>query len=154
MTFIQIPPVTSWRDPVSTLSALPTGGNLTGDAIITQDTQTIYIWNGSAWVAASGGGGTVPSASIKTVSSSPYTVVSTDIYLLVNTGSAITINLPNPNTYRRLIIKDSTGTAFTNNITLHRNGSENIENLAADKTLAANYGSVTLWADGTNWWME
>jgi hypothetical protein len=57
-------PYANWRPPVSTLSALPTSGNQTSDAIVTQDTSTIYIWNGSSWVPVSGGGGSTSWGSI------------------------------------------------------------------------------------------
>jgi hypothetical protein len=46
-----------WKTPVSTASALPPVGNQSGDARITLDTDEIYIWNGSTWVEATGGGG-------------------------------------------------------------------------------------------------
>lgn len=66
--FIIIPPSgsPSWRNPVSTAVNLPANGNAIGDAIVTQDTSVIYIWNGVAWVTPSGGG-TVTSVSVSTV---------------------------------------------------------------------------------------
>lgn len=47
----------NWKEPVSTVSALPTVSNLDGDTRITLDTNTIYIWNNGQWNAISGGGG-------------------------------------------------------------------------------------------------
>jgi hypothetical protein len=54
------------------------------------------------------------------VTTTPYVVLTTDQYLGVNTSSlAITIELPNaPATGRTYTIKDSTGNAATNNITV------------------------------------
>jgi hypothetical protein len=95
----------------------------------------------------------IASASIVSVSSSPYSIASTDYILKVNTSSALQLNLPNPNLYRRIFVKDVTGSAGTNNITMHRNGSEKIENVAADKILSGNYGSWIFVSDGTDWWM-
>lgn len=46
----------TWRDPVSTATALPSTGML-GEVRVAQDTQINYTWSGSAWVAPSGGGG-------------------------------------------------------------------------------------------------
>lgn len=46
----------TWRDPVSTATALPSTGML-GEVRVAQDTQINYTWGGSAWVAPSGGGG-------------------------------------------------------------------------------------------------
>jgi hypothetical protein len=47
----------SWREPVATVLALPTNGNVLGDARIVLSTDVIYIWTGSAWVSSGGGGG-------------------------------------------------------------------------------------------------
>jgi hypothetical protein len=44
----------SWKQTVTTASSLPSVGNTTGDARIAQDTQVLYIWSGSAWVAEDG----------------------------------------------------------------------------------------------------
>lgn len=49
--YVNLPGEGSWRPPVATATALPPSGNTVGDAIITQDTDTIYVWNGTAWVA-------------------------------------------------------------------------------------------------------
>jgi len=46
---------TSWKDPVANLAALPATGNGLGDARVTQDTGTIWVWNGSAWLAPMAG---------------------------------------------------------------------------------------------------
>lgn len=39
----------TWKDPVADFASLPMAGNLPGDARITLDTFTLYVWNGSAW---------------------------------------------------------------------------------------------------------
>lgn len=53
------------------------------------------------------------------VTTSPYVVLTTDDYLSVNTASAITVQLPNaPGTGRVFYIKDRTGNAASNNITV------------------------------------
>lgn len=44
----------SWKPPVASVAALPTGGNTSGDARITKNTDDIYVWNGSAWVLVAG----------------------------------------------------------------------------------------------------
>lgn len=61
-TYLSLPPV-SWRNPVPTASALPLTGNQPGDAIVTQDTDVIYLWTGSHWMAVTNGGvpGTITS---------------------------------------------------------------------------------------------
>lgn len=47
----------SWKSPVANLAALPATGNTIGDARVTDDTSSIYIWNGTSWVVVGGGGG-------------------------------------------------------------------------------------------------
>lgn len=74
--------------------------------------------------------------------------------LLVDTSAARTITLPDPTLGNRcIVIKDQTGSSETNNITLARNGSENIEGVAASYTLALDRGSWTVISDGTDWWI-
>lgn len=51
-----LPPV-SWRQPVAAAGDLPSEGNQDGDAIVTQDTDVIYIWTGSSWSAVTASGG-------------------------------------------------------------------------------------------------
>lgn len=51
---------------------------------------------------------------------SPYTVLTTDYYISVDSsGGAVTLNFPNAPTFKQVwIVKDRTGNAATNNITL------------------------------------
>lgn len=45
----------SWKGSVATSADLPTTGNLPGDARTAQDTGIVYVWDGGAWIAQSGG---------------------------------------------------------------------------------------------------
>lgn len=81
------------------------------------------------------------------------TTADTNKIFLVSTAAARTINLPAPSAGLRFVIKDSTGQAQTNNITVVRNGSEQIEGVAASKILQTNWGSWTIISDGTNWFL-
>lgn len=76
-----------------------------------------------------------------------------DYIIFCNQSGAITLTLPAPTNGRMLVIKDSSGTAATNNITLAQHASEKIEGLAASKILQTNFGSWTFTSDGTDWWM-
>lgn len=82
----------------------------------------------------------------------PYSILA-EGYVLVDTSSARTLTLPAPAHGRCVTIKDAAGLAQTNNITLNRNGSEQIEGIAAARTLGTNWGSWTFIANGTNWFM-
>lgn len=86
-----------------------------------------------------------------------YTVDTTtsDYLLSVNTsGGGFTITLPTPTVGRVIIIKDTTGSFGTNNLTLARHAAENIENVAASFIFQTNYGQWMIWSDGTNWWIS
>lgn len=80
-------------------------------------------------------------------------IAETDKILLVDTTAAVTLTLPTPNNQLKFIIKDVTGLGETNPITLERNASEEIENLAADRLLTGNYGSWTVVSNGTDWFL-
>lgn len=77
----------------------------------------------------------------------------TDYLIFCNQSGGITITLPAPTNGRILIIKDASGTANTNNITLAQHASEKIEGVATSKVLQTNFGSWTFGSDGTDWWM-
>lgn len=83
-------------------------------------------------------------------SSTPMTV--SDVVMLVDTSTlSISITLPLPELGRRVVVKDSKGFAATRNISVLQNGAEKIEGLATTKLIAANWGSLTLVSDGTDW---
>lgn len=59
MPFINIPAYgsASWKEAVSAVIDLPASGNSVGDTRVVETTSEIYIWDGSTWNLASGGGG-------------------------------------------------------------------------------------------------
>lgn len=71
-----------------------------------------------------GGGGSTGLLTLNytgiTFANSPYTVQSTDTFIGVNgTGGAVTVVLPNAPTIGRVyVVKDISGTAFSNHITV------------------------------------
>jgi hypothetical protein len=79
--------------------------------------------------------------------------VSGKTYLSDTSGGAFTVTLPAPALNAYVIIKDSTGSFETNNLTVAPHGAEQIEGLAANKVLQTNWGSATFVSNGTNWWM-
>lgn len=80
----------------------------------------------------------------------PYTTLATDYVILVNTSVARTIiPLGSPTTGQTYRIKDNTGSAATNNITITPSGA-NIDG-AASQVINTNYGSVDIVFNGTQW---
>lgn len=78
---------------------------------------------------------------------------SPDYIVLCDPSAPMTITLPPPTLGRLLIIKDISGVAATNNITIAPNASEQIEGLSSAYTLATDYGIIRMTSDGTNWWI-
>jgi hypothetical protein len=97
----------------------------------------------------------VQSGNIKrTATATTYTALVTDHYIgVTSTASARTINLPAAATCgagKVFIVKDESGAAGTNNITLDCNASETIDG-ATTKVISTNYGSTRIMCDGSNW---
>lgn len=83
---------------------------------------------------------------------SPYTVLSTDNYISCDpTAGVITINLPNApaDLYHRYIIKDRTGKASTNNITITTPGGTVTIDGSTSYLLTGNFAAVQLLWNGT-----
>lgn len=80
------------------------------------------------------------------VNTTPYTVLATDYYLGVDcSGSAITVKLPNaPTANRMFVIKDITGNAGTNNITVTTVGGSVTLDGSTSFVMNTNYQSATL----------
>ena len=71
---------------------------------------------------------------------------------VTNTTSAYTLTL-STRLLRRgrvVVVKDQSGAAGTNNITIATEGSETIDG-SATAVLGTNYGVVRLYSDGSNW---
>lgn len=144
--------------PISSLVALLNGQLVIGN---TGNPPSVgYITSLGGTITISFGAGTINLESGATgilnytsVTTSPYVVLSTDDYLGVTTSAiAITINLPNaPVTGRIFVIKDSTGTAATHNITITTvGGAVNIDG-ATSQTISTNYQSMSIIFNGTSY---
>lgn len=84
------------------------------------------------------------------VTTSTHTAAANTVVLCAYAG-ALAITLPTPVANSQLIIKDVTGAAESNTITITPS-SGNIDGNGS-QTITSNYGSVALVADGTNWWI-
>lgn len=72
--------------------------------------------------------------------------------LVINVASAFTVNLPNATAPFTVVVKDGSGAAATNNITITPDGTDLIDG-AANYVINTNYGSVTLVYSGTDWYI-
>lgn len=72
---------------------------------------------------------------------------------LVDTSAGRTLTLPTPALNMWITVKDKTGSAQTNNITISRAGSEKIETVAASYTISTDLQSLTFVSDGTDWFI-
>lgn len=99
-----------------------------------------------------GGGGASASLTEITSASSPYDASAGDILAVDSTGGAVVINLPASGSDATVHIVDTSGTAFTNNITINAETGDTI--LGRNTlTISNNYASVTLGidAESTDW---
>lgn len=96
------------------------------------------------------GGGGSGGINAVPISTTPVNVTSGSTYL-VNTTAARTFNLPTPAANAFFAIRDVSGLAATNNITINRAGTEQIDGVAANKILATDLGYWIFVCDGTNW---
>jgi hypothetical protein len=77
----------------------------------------------------------------------------TAVVTCVTASGARYVQLPAASTDRRLFIKDKSGDAATNNITIATNGSEKIDGSSANLVLSTNHASVQIVSDGSNWYI-
>ena len=86
------------------------------------------------------------------VISATYTAKAGDRVIGVNRAGVVTVTLPTAEARKGPVytVKDESGAATTNNITVATEGSETIDGTAIN-VISTNYGSVTCYSDGTNW---
>lgn len=118
----------------------------------TTTTQNEYYENGS-WVAHGGGGGSFMATTSVSSISANTTLSNNVLYFVDTTGGPLNLTLPAPSTSLYIIVKDSGGAFNTDNITLVRPGTEEIEGVAADYVYEVTRGSLTIVSDGTNYFL-
>lgn len=137
-------------------------GTSSPEGSVTAETGSIFIRtdspNGQVWTKQSGTGntgwinlGSGTGSNLRSISGAT-TLTTTDYIVLANsTSGAFTVTLPAATSGRKIIIKDSGGSAQTNNITLSP-ASGSIDG-ASSFIINNNYQSVDLVSDGTNWFV-
>ena len=86
------------------------------------------------------------------VTAATYAAKAGDRLIGVNRAGAVTITLPTAQLRagRTYTVKDESGAAATNNITVATEGSETIDGSATD-VISDNYGAKHYYSDGSNW---
>jgi hypothetical protein len=96
---------------------------------------------------------TVGQYGTKSVTASSYVVLNTDTYVGINFAGGVSIALPSGATVvqgKFIILKDESGAASTNVITVNANGADTVDGQASF-ILSLNYGSVTLLWNTNHW---
>lgn len=90
---------------------------------------------------------------IRNLTTNPYQLTVSDQTLFVDTSTAKTVVLPDATLYggRLFRIKDSTGNAGVNNITINSLGG-NIDG-SPSYIMNTNYQAVTIQSNGLNWYL-
>jgi len=141
----QVGPLTNGQIIIGSSGVAPVAGTITSNG----GTITITTGPGAINIETSG----ISSFSYKNVNSSPYTVLTTDEYISVDcSGGPITIKLHNAaTTGQSFTIKDRTGNASTNNITVTTvGGVVNIDG-STSFVLNTNYESINVLGNSTSY---
>jgi hypothetical protein len=95
-------------------------------------------------------GGNPSPVSVTDVTTPTYTALATDYFLCVDTvTNAVTITLPTGILGTVYMVKDCSGNADTNNITIQGTGGQLVDGSVA--TINVPYGSIQLIFNGTEW---
>jgi len=137
---------------VATNGQLPIGSAGADPVLATLTAGTgISITNGAGSITIDATGGSV--LAYTNVNTTPYVVLSGDQYISVDcSGGAITIELPNTATTGRVIvIKDRTGSAATNNITVTTVGGLVLIDGSASFVMNTNFESIEVIFNSANY---
>jgi hypothetical protein len=130
--------------------AIPSTNQKVGMLVYEQDNSTYYTLTATgtpgAWVVASF------QVAQSTQTGSTYNIGSNDYCLFINHSGTVTVTLPTPTSGRVLKIKDKSGAAASNHITIAQHASETIDG-ASSYVLTLNYAGVEIVSDGTNWFV-
>jgi hypothetical protein len=136
----------------ATVNTTPTGSVTSAEAFRVASTGvTLGPQTASTAIHSFNGG---QNRTVRTITANlTIDTTTTDYQIFCNASGAISVTLPNPASGTREIrIKDISGNATTNNISILRFGSEMIEGVAATYLMQVSYGAITLISDLTNWW--
>lgn len=130
--------------------AMVTDGSGFASASTTTSTQVGYLSTTTSDVQVQLDAKLCPT---QVVAISSNTTLTNKAIHFVDTSSARSLTLPAPAVSLYLVVKDSTGSCGTNNITLVRPGSQKIETVAASYVLDNDLGSWTVTSNGTDYFI-
>lgn len=130
--------------PIEQLTPAPTPFTLPQQII--NDNDTINVGNGSII-----SGGNPSPVTVTDVTTPTYTALATDYMLCVDTATnAVIITLPSGILGTVYMIKDCSGDADTNNITIQGSGGQLVDG-SSGATINTPHGSVQLVFNGVEW---
>lgn len=143
--------VTISNDSASSVAANRVITGTGADLSMAAASSILLVWDtgASRWrVIGGSGGSSTPTFATATGNG---TIADTTTVQLVNGSAAVALTMPAVTTPRRITVKDISGNAFANNITLTRAGSALIDGQTTI-VITGNYESIDFLADGTNWY--
>ena len=117
-----------------------------GALLFERDTQVWFLRIGGAWIPQNRKG-------YVSVTTATFTAGPDETLLGVNRAGVVTITLPSAQAARvgrPYVVKDESGNASANNITVDTEGAETIDGLATD-TLNLDFQSIGYYTNGSNW---
>lgn len=148
----------SWQAPVVNAAALPTIGNASGDARVDKSTDTIYIWNGTSWLAVATPGAAIAIDGLNgDVSASGPGVVAATVNS-VGGSSAANIHsaelaanaATSSNTASTIVKRDASGNFSAGTITANLTGTASGNATGSGSANGTNTGDVALAAVGSS----
>lgn len=113
---------------------------------IVNDNDTINIGSGNQII-----GGNPSPVTVTNVTTPTYTALTTDYFLCVDTAiNPVTITLPTGILGTVYMVKDCSGDANTNNITIQGTGGQLVDG-SATATINSPYGNLQFIFNGTEW---
>lgn len=121
--------------------------------VVTQGGETINNGGTSIDITSNGGSFTLVSDGVTWESIIPDDSIDTTFVPINTGGGPVTHSLPDPSSQadKMFLVKDITGNAGTNNITVDVTGGANIDG-SASILINANYGVLRAWCDGTQYY--
>src|SRR5271166_5886487 len=144
----------SWKKPVASAALLPATGNTVGDVRVATDTDTIYVWDGSAWLAVATPGAAIAIDGLigDVLATGPGTVVATVAFVGGQSASSVASGViaanaaTSANTPNTIVKRDGSGNFSAGTITalLTGNVTGNVSGTAGNITASSNSTLITL----------